>query len=532
MTIATIGAFCIGDFAEGVAVMIFYGLGEYIQDKAVDKSSDSINALIRLRPDHAAIYEDGKKTVVKPSQVKVGQTIAVAPGERIPLDGVLLSPSATADTCALTGESVPRDFAEGDEVLSGMINMKSEILIRVTRTLEDSSTERIFRMVTEAREKKSHSERFITRFARAYTPIVVVAAALLAFVPPIFAGNLAEWVHRGLIFLVASCPCAVVLSVPLTYFAGMGLASRNGILFKGGVYLEQLAGLNTAAFDKTGTLTKGQLEIVEVSPADGISETQLLNIAAAAESQSEHPIGKAIAAKGSESVVTDFKELTGGISATVDGAEILAGNSALTGITSHSPYTAVHVLRNDKYIGSIFLADTPREDAKSAIRELRKLGVSTVMITGDNRAAAEAAAVELGISKVHSQVLPEEKLNIIRSLEGTVAFAGDGVHDAPALSGADIGIAMGGLGREAAMEAADVVIMDDSPSKVPLAVRIARKVNHTAAFNIAFALTVKALVLLLGAFGMAGMWLAVFADVGAALIAVAVAVLNLRSAPN
>ncbi|MGN1097439.1 MAG: HAD-IC family P-type ATPase, partial [Clostridia bacterium] len=277
MTIATIGAFCIGEYPEGVAVMIFYGLGEYIQDKAVDKSSDSINELIRLRPDHASIYSDGKKTVVSPSDVKVGDVITVAPGERIPLDGVLLSPSAVGDTCAITGESVPREFNQGAQMLSGIINMKSEILIEVTHTLENSSTERIFRMVTEAREKKSRSERFISRFAKVYTPVVVIAALILAFIPPIFVGNLSEWVHRGLIFLVASCPCAVVLSIPLTYFAGMGLASRNGILFKGGVYLEQLAKLNTAAFDKTGTLTKGELEVTAISPADGISEEELLH---------------------------------------------------------------------------------------------------------------------------------------------------------------------------------------------------------------------------------------------------------------
>ncbi len=530
MTVATVGAFCIGDFTEGVAVMIFYGLGEYIQDKAVDKSSAGINALIRMRPDHAAIYENGVKTVVEPGQVKVGQIIAVAPGERVPLDGVLLSPSAVADTQAVTGESVPRDFSEGDDIVSGMINMKSEILIKVTHTLSDSSTERIFRMVTEAREKKSRSERFITKFAKIYTPCVVGAAAVLAFVPPVFVGHLGEWVHRGLIFLVASCPCAVVLSVPLTYFAGMGLASRCGILFKGGAYLERLAKIDTAAFDKTGTLTKGKPEIVETRPAEGVTEEELLHLAAHAESKSEHPIAAAIAAKGrcDSCAVTDFAELTGGISAKINGVELVAGSAKLTGVSDDSPYTAVHVQSGGRYMGSIYLADTPREDAAAAVSALKRLGVTPVMITGDNPAAAEAAAQKLGIGEVHAKVLPGEKLDIIRGLKGTVAFAGDGVNDAPALSGADIGIAMGGLGREAAMEAADVVIMDDVPSKVPLAVKIARKVNRTAAFNIAFALSVKALVLVLGAAGIANMWLAVFADVGVALIAVAVAVMRSR----
>lgn len=529
MTLATVGAFCIGEYPEGVAVMIFYGLGEYIQDLAVDKSSGSINALIRMRPDRARLYSGGEKTVVSPSEVKVGNIIAVEPGERVPLDGVLLSEAAVGDTCAITGESVPRDFKKGDEILSGIINMKSEILIEVTHTLEDSSTERIFRMVTEARENKSRSERFISRFAKAYTPVVVFAALILAFVPPIFLGNLSEWVHRGLIFLVASCPCAVVLSVPLTYFAGMGLASRNGILFKGGAYMEQLASLKTAAFDKTGTLTRGKLKIAEISPAEGVEKAELLRLAAAAESASEHPVGRAIAEGcGNCSEASGFEELTGGVRAVVEGSEITAGGSALTGIEASNPNTAVHVLKDGKYIGSIYLADTPRPDSAAAVSELNKMGVETVMITGDNNNAAAAAARELGIENFYADVLPREKLSIIKNLNGITAFVGDGVNDSPALSGADIGIAMGGMGREAAMEAADVVIMDDAPSKVPLAVKIAKKVFRTAVFNIAFALVFKAAVLILGAFGLANMWLAVFADVGVALIAVAAAVLRSR----
>lgn len=528
MSIATIGAFIIGDYAEGVAVMVFYGLGEFIQDKAVDKSSDSINELIRLRPDHACIVKDGRKFQVPPSEVKIGDIIAVAPGERVPLDGVLISDSATADTSALTGESLPRDYKKGEELLSGIINTKSEITLSVTQTLENSSTERIFKMVTEARENKSKSERFISRFAAIYTPAVVIAALLLAFVPPIFVGNLTSWVHRGLIFLVASCPCALVLSVPLTYFAGMGLASKNGILFKGSVYMEQLAGLDTAAFDKTGTLTKGRLEIFDIS-ANGVSKDELIKIAACAERYSEHPIGKAIAKMYTEEAdISEFTELTGGVSAVVNGDKITAGNTALTGIESQSPNTAVHVLKNGEHIGSLYLADTIRPDSKAAIAKLETLGIGTAMITGDSSAAAMAAAKAIGIDEVYSEVLPTEKLNIVKGLKGITAFVGDGINDSPALSGANIGIAMGGMGREAAMEAADVVIMDDSPAKVPLAVLIARKVLNTAVFNITFALLIKAAVLILGAMGIANMWLAVFADVGVAVIAVAVAVLRCR----
>lgn len=528
MTIATVGAFAIGDYAEAVAVMIFYGFGEYIQDKAVDKSSDSITELIRMRPDSANVIRNGIKTSVSPSEVAVGETIAVAPGERIPLDGILLSKSAVIDTSALTGESLPADFTEGSEILSGCINMKSEITLQVTQVLENSATERIFRMVTEARENKSKSEKFISRFAKIYTLAVVIAALLLAFIPPIFLGNISGWVHRGLIFLVASCPCALILSIPLTYFAGIGLASRNGILFKGSIYMEQLSKLKTAAFDKTGTLTKGEFEISECIPAEGISKSELLEIAAAAEQVSEHPIGKTIAAHGTSLTVSDFNELTGGVSAVADGHKVIAGNTALTGIKNTESGTAVHILKDGTYIGSLYLSDTVRPDSKSAVARLNKMGIETVMITGDSKNSADKIAAELGITAVHSQVLPTEKLNIVKSLSGVTAFVGDGINDSPALSGADIGIAMGGIGREAAMEAADVVIMDDSPSKIPLAVKIAKKVLNTAVFNIVFALAIKLAVLILGAVGIANMWLAVFADVGVALIAVGIAVLRCR----
>ncbi len=530
MTIATVGAFIIGEYAEGVAVMVFYGLGEFIQDKAVDKSSDSINELIRLRPDHACIVRNGEMITVEPSEVAVGDTIAVSPGERVPLDGVLLSDSAVADTSAITGESLPRDYVKGDELLSGIINMKSQILLRVTQTLENSSTERIFKMVTAARENKSKSEKFITRFAAVYTPVVVISALLLAFIPPIFLGNLSDWVHRALVFLVASCPCALVLSVPLTYFAGMGLASRNGILFKGSAYMEQLAKLNTVAFDKTGTLTRGELEICGIFP-EGVTKDELIKIAACVERNSEHPIGKAIAGLyTADAEISDFAELTGGVSAVVDGEKIVAGNAALTKIDRNTDGTAVHILKNGEYIGSLKLSDTIRSDSRSAVAELEAMGIKTVMITGDSAAAAKTVADEIGIGKIYAEVLPTEKLDIVKNLGKPAAFVGDGINDSPALSGADIGIAMGGMGREAAMEAADVVIMDDSPSKTPLAVRIARKVLHTAIFNIAFSLTVKAAILVLGVLGLANMWLAVFADVGVALIAVVVAVLRCRRA--
>ncbi len=526
MTLATVGAFIIGDYAEGVAVMIFYGFGEYIQDKAVDKSNDSINELISLRPDRARLVEDDGEKIVAPAEVKVGDIISVLPGERVPLDGVLISGSATADTSAITGESLPRDYSEGEEICSGVIALRSAIQLRVTKKLEDSSTERIFRMVTEARENKSSGERFITRFAVVYTPVIVFAALILAFVPPIFVGHLASWIHRGLIFLVASCPCALVLSVPLTYFAGIGLASRSGVLFKGSVFMERLAGVDTVAFDKTGTLTRGELSLVDF---DGEDREELFRLAACAERGSEHPIGRAISPLYSgEAEITDFEELVGGVSATVDGVKVVAGNTALTGIRSNSPNTAVHVLKDGKYIGSLYLADTLRPESPDAASELAKMGIKTALITGDSTPAAEAAAKELGITEVHSSVLPDEKLNIIKGLAGKTAFVGDGINDSPALSGADVGIAMGGMGREAAMEAADVVIMDDSPAKVPLAVKIARKTLNTAVIVVAFALLVKLAVLVLGACGLANMWLAVFADVGVALIAVVIAVLMCR----
>ncbi len=525
MTLATVGAFIIGDYAEGAAVMIFYGFGEFVQDKAVDKSNNSINDLIRLRPDRARIIEGEAEKIVAPSEVKVGDIISVLPGERVPLDGVLISDTAIADTSAITGESLPRDYKAGEELCSGVIALRSAIRLRVTKKLEDSSTERIFRMVTEAKENKSGGERFITRFAAIYTPVVVFAAILLAFVPPLFVGHLAAWVHRGLIFLVASCPCALVLSVPLTYFAGIGLASRSGVLFKGSVFMERLANVDTVAFDKTGTLTRGELALCGYEG----DKAELFRLAACAERSSEHPIGRAVAQLyDGEAEITDFKELVGGVSATVDGAKIVAGNTALTGIKNGSANTAVHVLKNGEYIGSLYLADTLRPESPAAISDLAELGIKTALITGDSASAAEEAAKKLGIGEVHSSVLPGEKLDIIKGIEGKTAFVGDGINDSPALSGAEVGIAMGGMGREAAMEAADVVIMDDSPAKVPLAVKIAKKTLNTAVIVVAFALLVKFAVLILGACGLANMWMAVFADVGVALIAVAIAVLRCR----
>lgn len=528
MTIASLGAFAIGKYAEAVAVMIFYGFGEYIQDKAVDKSSDSITELIRMRPDHATVLRGGEKSKVTPAEVKPGEIVSVLPGERIPLDGVLLSESALLDVSAVTGESMPVEYTKGDEIISGCINTRQEILISVTHTLEDSSTERIFRMVTEARENKSNSEKFISRFAKIYTPAVVLCALLLAFVPPLFVGNLSAWIHRGLIFLVASCPCALVLSVPLTYFAGMGLASKNGVLFKGAAYIEQLAKLNTVAFDKTGTLTKGESEVCKCVVTSAKDEHELLSLAAAAEENSAHPIAKALKAYPHDFKAENFKELVGGVSATLNGKEIIVGNTKLTAIENTFPETAVHVLYDGVYMGSIYLQDTLRPESKAAIDSLKAMGIESVMITGDSESSGRRVAQELGIENFHTSVLPEKKLEIVKSLKGIGAFVGDGINDSPALSGAHVGIAMGGIGREAAMEAADVVIMDDNPCKVPLAVKIAKKVFNTAVFNIAFSLFVKFGVLVLGAVGIANMWLAVFADVGVALIAVSVAVLRCR----
>lgn len=538
MALASVGAMSMGDAKEAVAVMLFYQVGEWFQDRAVAKSRDSIAHLMDIRPDHAdLVKEDGSIVSVSPEEVAKGDVILVKPGERIPLDGVVIEGTSSLNTAALTGESAPRDVGEGDTVLSGCVNQTGLLRLRVTGVYAESTVARILDLVEDSGANKAKTERFITRFARWYTPAVVIAAALLAFVPPIFVGNWMDWIHRALTFLVISCPCALVISVPLTFFGGIGAASRRGVLVKGANYLEQLATTDVAVFDKTGTLTHGTFEVVAVHPNE-VTPERLLEIAALAESYSDHPISASLRAAWNRAIdknrVTDVKEIAGhGISASVDGKPVYAGNDKLMaqiGISCkpcHRVGTIVHVALNGAYMGHIVIADTVKDGSAQAIRELKELGVSrTVMLTGDQQAVADNVAKELNVDEVHAGLLPVDKVDQVERLlkerpEGKVlAFVGDGINDAPVLRRADLGIAMGGLGSDAAIEAADVVLMDDDPRKLPTAIRIARRTLKIANQNIVFALGIKAIILILGALGIASMWLAVFADVGVSFLAI------------
>ena len=537
MAIATVGAFATAEYAEAVFVMLFYQTGELFQDYAVGKSRASIAALMDIRPDTANLEgEDGSTAAVAPEDVPVGAVVVVKPGERVPLDGVVLSGSSALDTAALTGESVPRDVGPGDAVISGCVNQSGVLRVKVTRPCEESTVAKILDLVENASEKKSTSEHFITRFARYYTPCVVIAAVLLAVVPPLFVGGWGDWFHRALIFLVVSCPCALVISVPLSFFGGIGGASRCGILVKGSNYLEALAKADTIIFDKTGTLTKGTFTVTAVHPAADFTAEQLVETAALAEQWSDHPISLSLrAAWGGDAApnrVADVEEIPGhGILAKVDGKAVAVGNSRLMDRQGavwqpcDLPGTIVYVTVDGVYAGHIVIADLPKEDAKSAISELKASGVKqTVMLTGDTEATAAAVAGELGVDEYHAQLLPADKVDllerILKTASGKVAFVGDGINDAPVLTRADIGIAMGALGSDAAIEAADIVLMDDKPSKIAAAIRISRKTVAIVKQNIVFALGVKGLVLLLGAMGYATMWMAVFADVGVAFIAI------------
>ena len=538
MALASVGAMSMGDAKEAVAVMLFYQVGEWFQDRAVAKSRNSIAHLMDIRPDHAdLVKEDGSIVSVSPEEVAKGDVILVKPGERIPLDGVVIEGTSSLNTAALTGESAPRDVGEGDTVLSGCVNQTGLLRLRVTGVYAESTVARILDLVEDSGANKAKTERFITRFARWYTPAVVIAAALLAFVPPIFVGNWMDWIHRALTFLVISCPCALVISVPLTFFGGIGAASRRGVLVKGANYLEQLATTDVAVFDKTGTLTHGTFEVVAVHPNE-VTPERLLEIAALAESYSDHPISASLRAAWNRAIdknrVTDVKEIAGhGISATVDGKPVYAGNDKLMaqiGISCkpcHRIGTIVHVALDGAYMGHIVIADTVKDGSAQAIRELKELGVSrTVMLTGDQQAVADNVAKELNVDEVHAGLLPVDKVDQVERLlkerpEGKVlAFVGDGINDAPVLRRADLGIAMGGLGSDAAIEAADVVLMDDDPRKLPTAIRIARRTLKIANQNIVFALGIKAIILILGALGIASMWLAVFADVGVSFLAI------------
>lgn len=547
MAVASLGAMLMGEATEAVAVMLFYQIGEWFQDRAVDKSRASIAQLMDIRPDHANhVLADGSVEVVPPQSLKAGDILLVKPGERIPLDGIILEGTSTLNTSALTGESIPRDVAEGDTVLSGCVNQTGVLRLRATGAYESSTVARILRLVEDSGERKASTERFITRFARWYTPAVCLAALLLALVPPLFVGEWTEWIKRALTFLVISCPCALVISVPLTFFGGVGGASRRGVLIKGANYLEQLAKTDIAVFDKTGTLTRGTFEVTAIHP-NQITEEELLELAALAESYSDHPISASLRAAWNRALdknrVTDVQEIAGrGIHALVDGRSVYAGNERLMADVHvesrpcHRQGTIVHVALDGVYMGHIVIADRVKEGSAEAIAELKALGVArTVMLTGDQSAVAQSVAKELGVDEVHAELLPGDKVEQVERLmkqkpEGAMlAFVGDGINDAPVLRRADLGIAMGGVGSDAAIEAADIVLMDDDPRKLPCAIRIARRTLRIANQNIIFALSVKAIILVMGAMGLANMWLAVFADVGVSFLAILNAMRAMRA---
>ncbi len=548
MTIATVGAFALVLFpdsqphmAEGAAVMLFYQVGELFQSYAVGKSRQSIADMMDIAPDYANVMRDGELVQVDPYEIGVGDEIVVKPGERIPLDGVIVEGSTQLDTAALTGESVPRHVEEGAEVISGCVNMTGKITVKVSKPFEQSTVSRILELVESASEKKAQTENFITRFARYYTPIVTIGALALAVLPPLLFGqNWADWVERGLTFLVVSCPCALVISVPLSFFGGIGGASRLGILVKGGNYLEALAHTETVVFDKTGTLTNGSFNVVAVHPdaAAEVDPDLILSIAAHAEAYSDHPIAvsvkEAFTGEIDQKRIADVREEGGhGVRAVVDEHVVLVGNDKLMreeGVAYHDcelTGTILHVSIDGKYAGHIIIADVVKDDAAECIKRLHAAGVKkTVMLTGDRTEVAQAVAEKLGLDEFHGQLLPEDKVNQVERLlgatseQGKLAFVGDGINDAPVLTRADIGIAMGAMGSDAAIEAADVVLMDDKPSKISSAIAIARKTMRIVWQNIIFALGVKFVVLALAAVGIATMWLAVFADVGVAILAI------------
>ena len=545
MAVATVGAFALGDYVEGCAVIIFYQIGELFQSVAVGKSRQSISSLMDIRPDYANVEdEDGKLEQVDPDDVEVGTVIVVQPGERVPIDGVIVEGTSALNTAALTGESLPRDVQTGDEVISGCVNMTGLLKVRTTKEFGESTVSKILDLVENSSMKKARAENFITRFARVYTPAVCYGALALAFLPPIVLlmmgqpARFGDWIYRALTFLVISCPCALVISIPLSFFGGIGGASACGILVKGSTYLEELARTGIVVFDKTGTLTQGTFKVTGVHPADGITDEQLVEAAALAESWSKHPISLSIkAAYGKEidsARVTDVEELGGhGVTAKVDGKAVAAGNARLMeklGLSAPAVSetgTVVHVAIDGRYAGCLLIADVVKPHSAEAIRALKAAGVrKTVMLTGDAEPVAKAVSAQLGLDEYHAGLLPGDKVDQIETLiaakksKENLAFVGDGINDAPVLSRADVGIAMGALGSDAAIEAADVVLMDDDPAKIALAMRIARRTLRIVYENIVFALAVKFACLLLGAIGMASMWTAIFADVGVMVLAV------------
>lgn len=551
MSVASLGAVCIGQLPEAVAIMLFYQIGERFEDYAVDKSEKSINALMEIRPDTANVIRGGKEITVKAEEVQPGETIVVKPGDRIPVDGIITKGSSFLDNSAITGESVPVEITEGAEVFSSAINKNSAIEIKTVRLSEDSAASRIIKMVEFSSKKKTKTERFITRFSRIYTPAVCILALSVAIIPSITIGlskgewQWSEWVYRAISFLVVSCPCAIVISVPLTFFGGIGAASRNGILMKGSSSVEALSRIRTAVFDKTGTLTKGIFAVSEICPADAsISKDALIALAAHAEAKSNHPVAKSLGAAHSGECckrqnLSDAEEIAGqGIKVNLNGNIILAGNETLlkenkvlnfdSGAAKEKAGTIIHIAENGKYLGFIVISDQIKDDAKTAVKNLKKTGVSKiVMLTGDNGKAAEKAASQLGITEVFSELLPQDKVSKIEILldelknsNGKVAFAGDGINDAPVLARADVGIAMGALGSDAAIESADVVIMTDEPSKVADSIKISKKTMSIVRQNIVFSIGIKVLIMLASGIGIGSMWLAVFGDVGVSFLAV------------
>ena len=539
MSIATIGAFFIGEYPEGVAVMLFYQVGELFQSYAVGKSRKSIASLMDIRPDYANVKKGDELVKVDPDEVQIGDIIVIKAGEKIPLDGKVIEGSSMIDTSALTGESVPREVEVGSDILSGCININGVITVEVTKEFGESTVSKILDLVENASSKKSSSEQFITKFARYYTPAVVIIAVFLAIIPPLVidGATFSDWIYRALAFLVVSCPCALVVSIPLSFFGGIGGASKKGVLVKGSNYLEALAETEIVVFDKTGTLTKGVFNVQEIHP-EGVSKEELLELTAHAESYSNHPISLSLKRAYSKEIdngrISDIEEISGhGVIATVDGKKVMAGNIKLMKMMD-IPYfkgeligTIVHVAVNNKYIGYIVIADEVKEDSAQAIKELKAANIKqTVMLTGDNKSIGSKVAKELGLDKVYAELLPADKVEKLEELfsqkskKGKLAFVGDGINDAPVLARADIGIAMGGLGSDAAIEAADVVIMTDEPSKIATAMKISKKTLKIAHQNIVFAIGIKIIVLILSAFGIATMWAAIFADVGVTIIAV------------
>lgn len=539
MSIATIGAFFIGEYPEGVAVMLFYQVGELVQSYAVGKSRKSIASLMDIRPDYANVKKGDELVKVDPDEVQIGDIIVIKAGEKIPLDGKVIEGSSMIDTSALTGESIPREVEVGSDILSGCININGVITAEVTKEFGESTVSKILDLVENASSKKSNSEQFITKFARYYTPVVVIIAVFLAIIPPLVidGATFSDWIYRALAFLVVSCPCALVISIPLSFFGGIGGASKKGVLVKGSNYLEALAETEIVVFDKTGTLTKGVFNVQEIHP-EGVSKEELLELTAHAESYSNHPISLSLKRAYSKEIdngrISDVEEISGhGVIATVDGKKVMVGNIKLMKMMD-IPYfkgeligTIVHVAVNNKYIGYIVIADEVKEDSAQAIKELKAANIKqTVMLTGDNKSIGSKVAKELGLDKVYAELLPADKVEKLEELfsqkskKGKLAFVGDGINDAPVLARADIGIAMGGLGSDAAIEAADVVIMTDEPSKIATTMKISKKTLKIAHQNIVFAIGIKIIVLILSAFGITTMWAAIFADVGVTIIAV------------